>query len=90
MKIQEKLTKKKQPCLQHLEKALQASEDDDDLPMVRVVGDRTMEMKVSGIEGRTVSQSPQELAIKNTQIVCIGHDKGFHSVKVRWHHWEQH
>jgi len=58
--------------------------------MVRVVGDRTMEMKVSGIEGGTVLWSPQELAIKNAQIVCVGYNKGFHSVEVRWHRRKQH
>ena len=50
-----KTHKKKQPCLQHLEKALQASEDNDDTLMVRVVGDGTIETKVSGVEGGTVS-----------------------------------
>ena len=60
-----KTHKKKQPCLRHLEKALQASKDDDDTPVVRVVGDRTMKTKVSGVESGTVSRSPQELAIEN-------------------------
>jgi len=80
-----KTHKKKQPCLQHLKKALQANKDDDDTLMVRVVGDKMMEMKVSGVEGGTVLQSSQELAIENAQIICIGHNKGFHSVKVRQH-----
>jgi len=64
-KNQKKKKKKKQPCLRHLEKALQASKDDDDTPVVRVVGDRTMKTKVSGVESRTVLRSPQELAIEN-------------------------
>jgi len=85
-----KKKKKKQPCLWHLEKALQASKDDDDTPVVRVVGDGTMETKVSGVEGGTVSRSPQELAIENAWIVCVGHNKGFHSIKVWWNIQEQH
>jgi len=58
--------------------------------ILRVVGDKIMEMKVSSVEGGTVLQSSQELAIENAQIVCIGHDKGFHSVKVRQHCQEWH
>jgi len=60
-----------------MKKALQGTEDNDNTPMIRVVGDRMMGTKVSGLENRTVLQSPQELAIENTQIVCKEHYKGF-------------
>jgi len=66
--MREKLTKKKkkkQPSLRNPEKALQASKDEEETPGVRVVGDRTMKTKVSGVESGTVSRSPQELAIEN-------------------------
>jgi len=87
-KIQEKLTKKDRQ--RHIKKALQGTEDDDDTPMVRVVGDGTIGTKISGVEGRIVLWSPRELAIENAWIVCEEHYKGLRSVGLWWNPQEQH